>query len=150
MKRQCAGCEKEGKKLKQCSICKSVLYCNEAFQRAHWPIHKLNCSVPAGQRRTGCKRKLSAAESVCVKRPCTSSTNTVRTKVEESMSIKDLLDGEIQLKEYWPLCPCGYSLSPWTNGASGDPHSHLETCRIYRLLDPIVQQRLSEELGRLL
>ena len=148
MTRQCAGCEKVGQtKFKQCAVCKSVLYCSEECQRVHWPVHKLNCSASVAQRPPGCKRKLlSESDQVCVKRLCTSTS----TKSKESITIEDLLDGKIHLKEYWPMCPCGYRLSPWTCSSDTDPHSHFIGCNVYGRLDPIVQQRLSEELGRLL
>jgi hypothetical protein len=46
--RKCANCCREntptGGDLKQCSVCKTTLYCSSECQKAHWKIHKIKCS----------------------------------------------------------------------------------------------------------
>jgi hypothetical protein len=47
--RVCATCDAVGsdaRKLKQCTKCKVVYYCNADCQRQHWPLHKHYCAAP--------------------------------------------------------------------------------------------------------
>lgn len=37
-------CNATAVNLKKCSKCEQVLYCNKACQKAHWPLHKTECS----------------------------------------------------------------------------------------------------------
>ena len=39
----CAACSASRTKLMKCSRCNRVKYCDDACQRAHWPIHKKTC-----------------------------------------------------------------------------------------------------------
>ena len=49
LKRRCACCGKTGKpKLKKCSICKQVWYCNTECQKANWKAHKPDCKPDGG------------------------------------------------------------------------------------------------------
>jgi hypothetical protein len=46
--RRCACCVKPGNpKLKKCSVCKRVWYCNTECRDAHWETHKPDCKPPS-------------------------------------------------------------------------------------------------------
>ncbi|ETV91658.1 hypothetical protein, variant [Aphanomyces invadans] len=50
--RRCAACDKkaaEDKKLKRCTRCQCVFYCDAQCQRNHWKDHKVNCVDPSKQ-----------------------------------------------------------------------------------------------------
>jgi hypothetical protein len=62
MQRECDVCGARGDratKLLKCDGCKSVLYCSEACQRAHWPEHKRVCRRP--QRNNAAEAATAAA-----------------------------------------------------------------------------------------
>ena len=40
---KCAICGKGGSK--NCSVCKSVAYCNQAHQKEDWSQHKIQCKM---------------------------------------------------------------------------------------------------------
>jgi hypothetical protein len=47
--RQCANCGiTTYDKLKQCTGCRTIYYCNERCQKTHWPTHKTNCKLMKG------------------------------------------------------------------------------------------------------
>ena len=45
----CANCGKEGSKLKACTACKLVKYCNRECQITHRPQHKKECRKRASE-----------------------------------------------------------------------------------------------------
>ena len=47
----CANCQKSGIKLRACSKCHAVRYCNSVCQRAHWRAHKETCIKPEAVRQ---------------------------------------------------------------------------------------------------
>ncbi|MBN3275710.1 UBP19 hydrolase, partial [Polyodon spathula] len=62
---KCAACQKppqaEDKKVKRCTRCYCVGYCNTACQRTHWPIHKNQCKPYV--ENIGCPFLISVPES---------------------------------------------------------------------------------------
>jgi hypothetical protein len=40
---RCSGCAARGAHFKLCSACRTVAYCNQDCQRAHWKEHKPAC-----------------------------------------------------------------------------------------------------------
>ena len=46
LKCSCAYCDKPGRALKRCSICKLVWYCGAECQKAAWKRHKKTCAPP--------------------------------------------------------------------------------------------------------
>ena len=57
----CAACGKRGEKLKKCTGCYLVRYCNVDCQKKHRKLHRKDCSLKDGSPKTqGTKRKSSS------------------------------------------------------------------------------------------
>ncbi|XP_064615597.1 uncharacterized protein LOC135479635 [Liolophura sinensis] len=64
MAQYCLSCKGYYYNLKQCSGCKTALYCSRGCQREHWPWHKASCNGKRSHQRK------SAESSKQVKQPC--------------------------------------------------------------------------------
>lgn len=75
MAQYCHSCKKYGHSLKQCSGCKTALYCSVGCQRDHWPRHKASCNITRPHREKS-KESSTQAKQHCSN--CMTSTGTIR------------------------------------------------------------------------